>query len=58
MKCPHCNKSIDDKTVARHFASAGGKKSRRTLLPETAKAMVEARKKKKKELANESIPQH
>ena len=47
MKCPHCGKAISEKLVARHFASKGGKLSKRTLTPEQAKAMVKAREKKR-----------
>lgn len=25
MKCPHCQKDIDDKLVAKHLAAKGGK---------------------------------
>lgn len=40
MKCPHCNKDIEDALLARHLASKGGKKSKRTLTPEQARNMV------------------
>jgi len=48
MKCPHCRKNISEKVISRHFASKGGKLSKRTLTPEQARGMVEAREKKKR----------
>lgn len=47
MKCPHCGKRIPDDRIARHLASKGGRKSKRTLTPAQARKMVEAREKKK-----------
>lgn len=47
MKCPHCGKDISEKLIARHFASKGGKVSRRTLTPEQARDMVKVREDKK-----------
>jgi hypothetical protein len=49
MKCPHCGKEISQHDVAKAIGKEGGKKSKRTLTPEQAKAMVEAREKKKRE---------
>lgn len=49
MKCPHCGKEISQRDVAKVIGKEGGKKSKRTLTPEQAKAMVEAREKKKRE---------
>ena len=34
MKCPHCNKEIDDTLIAKHLASKGGKKSSSNLTKE------------------------
>jgi len=48
MKCPHCGKTINLKKAARELASKGGRKSRRSLSPEDARKMVEAREAKKK----------
>ena len=47
MKCPHCGKEIPDKEIARHLAKKGGKKSRRVLTTEQAKAMNRKREEKK-----------
>jgi hypothetical protein len=47
MKCPHCGKSL--KGLMQKIGSKGGKISRRTLTPEQARAMVDAREKKRKE---------
>ena len=47
MTCPHCQTDIDDVILARHMASKGGKKSRRTLTPDQ-QAMMRAAKKSKK----------
>jgi len=44
MKCPHCGGEISPAAI---LGKEGGKKSRRTLTPEQAKAMVEARERKK-----------
>jgi hypothetical protein len=43
MICPHCGKKIDPKMIARHFASIGGRKSKRALTSEEAKRMVAIR---------------
>lgn len=34
MKCPNCKKEIDNKEIARHFASIGGKKYSQSLTKE------------------------
>ena len=47
MKCPKCAANIPDSAIAKHLASKGGSKSKRTLTPAQAKAMVAAREKKK-----------
>jgi hypothetical protein len=46
MKCPHCGGEISPAAI---LGSEGGKKSKRVLTPEQAKAMVEAREKKKRD---------
>ena len=46
MKCPHCGKSL--KGLMQQIGSKGGSKSRRTLTPEQARAMVQAREAKRK----------
>ncbi len=43
MKCPHCGKNISDKEIAKHLASKGGRKSKRTLTKEQAQEMVRKR---------------
>lgn len=48
MKCPHCGKEISQHDIAKAIGSEGGKKSKRTLTPEQARAMVEARERKKR----------
>lgn len=53
MKCPKCGSDISDKAIAKHLASKGGSKSRRTLSPKQARAMVAAREAKRKEKSNE-----
>ena len=40
MKCPYCKKHIDEELLKKAIASINGKKSKRTLTPEQAKAMV------------------
>lgn len=45
--CPHCGKTISEKLIVRHFASKGGKLSKRVLTPEQARIMVKAREKKR-----------
>ena len=56
MKCPHCQKKIDDKTLLAHAGAAGGRKSRRKLSPEDAKRMqaksVETRRKNREKASN------
>ena len=46
MKCPHCGGEISPASI---LGKAGGKKSKRVLTPAQAKAMVEAREKKKRD---------
>jgi hypothetical protein len=48
MNCPHCNKRISDKTIAKHLASKGGSASgpRKARSSEQARAAVMARIKK------------
>lgn len=43
MNCPNCDAPIPEQLIAKHFASKGGKASRRSLDSETARQMVEAR---------------
>lgn len=45
-KCPNCNAEISPAAI---LGREGGKKSRRVLTSEQAMAMVEARKRKKRE---------
>ncbi len=47
MKCPKCGYTISTKKIAKEMGTKGGKKSRRSLSSEQARAMVEAREKKK-----------
>jgi protein-disulfide isomerase len=47
--CPHCNKEISEKLIARHFASIGGKASKRTITPKQQRAMQAAKKAMRKE---------
>lgn len=49
MICPHCNIDIDNKTIAKHLASSGGKKSKRKITPEQQAYMQAARPAKIKE---------
>lgn len=49
MKCPRCGYAISAKKIAADMGAKGGKKSRRSLTSEQARAMVEAREKKKLE---------
>jgi len=44
MICPHCNKDIPDKDLAKHLASKGGKKSRRGITKEQQARMQAGRK--------------
>ena len=49
MNCPHCNRNISDKAIARHLASKGGRKGGLTTgkakarTPEQARAAVAVR---------------
>ena len=45
MRCPHCDKDIDEKLLKKHFASLGGKKSKRKITPEQQAELQKARKK-------------
>lgn len=45
MNCPHCQQLIPDNLIAKHLASKGGKKSKRTLTPEAQAKMQAGRKK-------------
>ena len=49
MKCPHCKKDIPDSEVAKHLASKGGSKSRRTITPQQQRKMQEGRNQKRKD---------
>lgn len=49
MKCPHCGGTITKKLIAQDLGRRGGKKSKRILTPEQARAMVKARERKKKQ---------
>jgi len=44
MTCPHCRKEIPDTEVAKHFASIGGKASKRTITPEQQARLQQAGK--------------
>ena len=46
MICPHCKKDIDDKLINKHFASIGGKASKRKLSSAAQEKMQAGRKKK------------
>jgi hypothetical protein len=48
MKCPHCQKNISDKTIAKHLASKGGSTTgpSKARSSEQARAAVMARIKK------------
>lgn len=48
ITCPKCGHKFAAAKITREWASKGGKKSKRSLSPEQAKAMVEAREKKRK----------
>ena len=43
MKCPHCQTEIADTRIAAHFASIGGKKSKRAITKEQQQKMQESR---------------
>jgi hypothetical protein len=49
MICPKCGAPIPEEKIREEFGRRGGKKSRRTLTPEQARAMVEARERKRHE---------
>ena len=44
MTCPHCQKEIPDTDIAKHFASIGGRKSKRTITPEQQARLQQAGK--------------
>lgn len=52
LGCPHCGKEISEKLISKHFASKGGKMSKRVLTPEQARNMVKTREDKKKIILN------
>ncbi len=54
MRCPHCGFAISAKKIAADMGAKGGRKSRRTLTTEQARAMVVAREKKKSDLREAS----
>jgi hypothetical protein len=41
MNCPHCQKEIPPAELNRHFASHGGKASKRKITPEQQAVMQE-----------------
>jgi hypothetical protein len=43
MNCPHCNQPIPPAELNRHFASHGGKSSKRKITPEQQRVMQAAR---------------
>ena len=47
MNCPNCKQPIDDKLINRHFASKGGKASRRSIDEGQQAMMQDARTVKK-----------
>lgn len=47
MICPHCKNEIDDSEIAKHLASKGGKKSKRTITLDQQALMQTARRKKR-----------
>ena len=49
MICPHCAAELPDEELARYLAAKGGRKSKRALTAEQARAMVAAREAKKME---------
>ena len=53
MRCPHCDKDIPDTEIAKHLASKGGSKSKRTITPEQQRKMQAAKKAKRKEKRDE-----
>jgi len=48
MNCPHCKKEIPTAEFAKHFASLGGKASKRAITPEQQAMMQAARKSARK----------
>lgn len=52
MKCPHCNKDIADKLVLQEAARISGRRSKRTMTTEQARATANKRYKKDKERAD------
>ncbi|WP_340152150.1 hypothetical protein [uncultured Sneathiella sp.] len=52
MICPHCQKDISDKTVAKHLAAKGGVKGKRKITPEQQAKMQAAKAWKKKQKTN------
>lgn len=46
MICPHCKKDIPEKEIAKHFASNGGKKSKRAITPEQQAKMQDSKRAK------------
>ncbi len=48
MNCPHCDKDIPDHLTAAHFASIGGRKSKRKITPEQQRVMQAKRKESSK----------
>jgi len=44
MICPHCNRDISDKEIAKHLAAKGGRKSKRVITEEQQVKMQAARK--------------
>jgi hypothetical protein len=55
MKCPKCGYAISEKKIAADLGAKGGRKSRRSLSPEQARAMVEARERTRKEKKDEIV---
>jgi hypothetical protein len=53
MICPSCGALIPEQKIREEFGRRGGKKSRRTISPETAREMqtkaAEARRRKRKD---------
>ena len=44
MKCPHCQREIDDTDIARHLASKGGLSRKTKYRPSRRKAQEMARR--------------
>jgi hypothetical protein len=57
VRCPHCNRQIEDHEILAASGSIRGRLSKRTLTPEDAKAMqqrsVEARKRNQRKKARQ-----